>query len=282
MDDWRPIRAAKKAAIPASSILLATTFHASVIFALLWVPLTKPPAVVPDDAIELTIERSPVPTVEPPVVVPAVQPPVPVPEQPAPAPPLENAVPEPEPAPQLALRDVPKVEPTVRKAEEKKLPPKPDPKPDSNKALVPPPARTPKIASPPTPPPNQADVDRSKINERAARMWGTRYFERMGIRPSHQAMLTQTSGRACPLDPEPYKLEIADNRLTVTNDYGVMFSIAVPANGEIDQIYKRAPMAGDHATDAKGTWMKYRMMGNVKSGKLEIWYGGCVYKLNVY
>lgn len=288
MDDWGPNRAAKKAGMPASSVLLASTFHASIIFALLWAPLTKTPALVPDDAVELTIERQPVATAEPPVVSPPVQPPAPVPEppapqvEPAPAPTLEGAVPEPEPAPQPTLRDFPKTEPVVAKTEQKKPAPTPAPKPDSNKALVPPPAGTPQTASPPTPLPNQADVDLSKKNERAARLWGTRYFERMGIRPSHQATLTKASGRACPLDPEPYKLEIVNNKLTVTNDYGIMFSIAVPANGEIDQLYKRAPMAGDHASDAKGTWMKYRMMGNVKSGKLEIWYNNCVYKLNVY
>jgi hypothetical protein len=268
--------------MPASSIVLASTFHASIIFALLWAPLITPPALVPDDAVELTIERQTA------SVATMVQPPVPVPEpsapqaESAPVPTLEGAVPEPEPAPQPTLRDFPKTEPVVVKTEQKKPTPKADPKPESNKALVPPPAATPQTASPPTPLPNQADVDPSKINERAARLWGTRYFERMGIRPSHQATLTGTSGRACPLDPEPYKLEIANNKLTVTNDYGIMFSIAVPADGEIDQLYKRAPMAGDHASDAKGTWMKYRMMGNVKSGKLEIWYNNCVYKLNLY
>src|SRR5471030_2943913 len=111
MDDWRPNRAAKKAAMPASSIVLASTFHASIIFALLWAPLTKPLALVPYDAVELTIERQPVATPEPPVVSPPVQPPAPVPEpsasrvEPAQAPTLERAVPEPEPAPNVTLRD---------------------------------------------------------------------------------------------------------------------------------------------------------------------------------
>src|SRR5471032_2292153 len=210
MDDWRPNRAAKKAGMPASSIVLASTFHASIIFALLWLPLTRTPALVPDDAVELTIERQPVATAEPPVVSPPIQPPAPVPEQAAPqvepalAPTLEGAVPEPEPAPQPTLRDFPKTEPVIAKTEQRKPAPKADPKPDSNKALVPPAERTPQTASPPTPLPNQADVaDPSKKNERAARLWGTKYFERMGIRPSHQATLTGTSGRACPLDPEP-------------------------------------------------------------------------------
>jgi hypothetical protein len=292
MDDWRPDRAAKKAAMPASSLFLASTFHASIIFALLWLPLTRTPALVPDDAVQLTIERQPVAMAEPPVVSPPVEPPAPAPEpsapkvEPAPAPTLESAVPEPEPAPQPTLRDFPKTEPVIAKTEQKKPAPTPGPapvpKPDSNKALAPPPAATPQTASPPTPLPNQAGVDPSKINERAARLWGTKYFERMGIRPSHQATLTGRSGRACPLDPEPYKLEIVNNKLTVTNDYGIMFSTTVPASGEIDEIYKRAPMAGDHATDNKGTWMKYRMLGNVKSGKVEIWYLGCVYTLIVY
>jgi hypothetical protein len=291
MDDLRLDRAAKKAAMPASPVFLASTFHASIIFALLWVPLAKNPALVPEDAVELTIERQPVAMAEPPVVSPPVQPPASVAEQSAPqvesAPPpaLEKAVPEPEPAPQPTVRDFPKTEPVIAKTEQKKPAPTPAPtsapKPDSNKALVPPPAATPQTAAPPTPLPNQAGVDPSKINERAARLWGTRYFERMGIRPSHQATLTQASGRACPLDPEPYKLEIVNNKLTVTNDYGIMFSTKVPANGEIDELYKRAPMAGDHVSDAKG-WMKYRMMGNVKSGKLEIWYENCVYTLIVY
>jgi hypothetical protein len=285
--------------MPASSIVLASTFHASIIFALLWSPLTRTPALTPDDAVELTIERQtassatmvqPVATAEPPVVRPPIQPPAPVLEpsapqvEPAQAPTLEGAVPEPEPAPQPTLRDFPKTEPVIGKTEQKKPVPKADPKTDSNKALVPPAEGTPQNASPPTPLPSQGDVaqpDKAR-NERLARLMGTRYLERMGIRPSHQATLTGTSGRTCPLDPEPYKLEITNNKLTVTNEYGIMFSITVPADGEIDQLYKRAPMAGDHASDAKGTWMKYRMMGNVKSGKLEIWYNNCVYRLNVY
>ncbi len=286
MGDWRPDRAAKKAAIPASSILLATTFHASIVFALLWLPLTKPPALMPGDAVELTIERQAVATAEPPVVSPPIQPPAPVPEpsapqaEPAPAPTLESAVPEPEPAPQPTLRDFPKTEPVIAKGEQKKPAPAADPKPQSSKAPVPPAEGKPQTASPPTPLPNQADVDPSKINERAARLWGTKYFERMGIRPSHQATLTGKSGRACPLDPEPYKLEIADNKFTVTNDYGIMFSIAVPADGEIYQLYKRPPMAGDHI--APGKWMEYKMIGNVKTGKLVIWAANCVYTLNLY
>jgi hypothetical protein len=271
--------------MPASSIVLASTFHASIIFALLWSPLTKPPALVPNDAVELTIER---PTAPPAT---AIQAPAPVPEQPAPqmeaaaqAPTLENAIVEPAPMPELTLRDFPKAEPVVPKIEQKKPSPQPDPKPapkpDGNKALAPPPGEKPSNASPPTPPPNQADVDLSKKDERAARLWGTKYFERMGIKPSHQATLTGTSGRACPLDPEPYKLEITNNKFTVTNDYGIMFSIAVPADGEIDQLYKRPPVNGDRVVAGKR--MEYRMMGNVKTGKLVIWAANCVYTLNLY
>jgi hypothetical protein len=282
MDDWSPNRAAKKAGMPASSILLASTFHASIIFALLWVPLTKNPALVPDDAVELTIERQTASSAT------MIQPPVPVPEpsappvEPAQVPTLEGAVPEPEPAPKLTLRDFPKTEPVIDKTEQKKPAPKADPKPDSNKAVVPAPAGTPQTASPPTPLPNQADVAQPNKarNERLARLLGTRYFERMGIRPSHQATLTETSGHACPLDPEPYKLEITNNKLTVTNDYGIMFSITVPADGEIYQHYKRPPMAGDHI--APGKWMEYQMKGNVKTGKLVIWAINCVYTLNLY
>jgi hypothetical protein len=294
MDDPKTNRATNHSGMPVSSLVLTTVFHVPIIFALLWSPLTTSTPLMPEDAVELTIERQttslasmiqPMAIPEPPVVSPPVQPPVSVPApstpqvEPAQVPTLESAVPEPEPAPQPTLRDFPKTEPVIAKTEQKKPAPKADPKTDSNKALVPPAEGKPQTASPSTPLPNQADVDPSKKNERAARLWGTRYFERMGIRPSHQATLTGTSGRACPLDPEPYKLEITNNKLTVTNDYGIMFSVAVPADGEIDQLYKRAPMAGDHASDAKGTWMKYRMIGNVKSGKLEIWYNNCVYKL---
>jgi hypothetical protein len=278
------VRAIKGSGMPVSSLVLATVFHVSIIFALLWSPPTTSTSLMPEDAVELTIERQTT------SLAAMIQSPLPVPQQPIPqvesaqTPTLENAVPEPEPTPELTLRDFPKAESVVRKVEEKKPSPKPDPKPDSNKALVPPPAGTPQNASPPTPLPNQADVvqPNKARNEYLARMMGTRYLERMGIRPSHQAALTGTSGRTCPQDPEPYKLEITNNKLTVTNDYGIMFSITVPADGEIDQLYKRAPMAGDHYSDAKGTWMKYRMMGNVKSGKLEIWYNNCVYKLNLY
>jgi hypothetical protein len=298
MDDPKTNRATNNSGIPVSSLVLTTVFHVPIIvFAFLWSPPTTDTPLMPEDAVELTIERQttslaamiqPMAIPEPPVDSPPIQPAPPVPRQPvpqvesAPTPTLESALPEPEPLPELTLRDIPKVEPVVPKTEQKKLAPKADPKPDSNKVLLPAPGATTPKASPPTSLPHQADVDLSKKDERAARLWGTKYFERMGIRPSHQATLTGRSGRACPLDPEPYKLEIVNNKLTVTNDYGIMFSITVPANGEIDEIYRRAPMAGDHVSDNKGTWMKYRMMGNVKSGKLEIWYLGCVYTLNVY
>ena len=283
MDDPPLNPAIQNSGMPVSSLVLSTVFHVPIIFALLWSPPTTSTPLMPEDAIELTIERQTT------SLAATIQPPPPVPRQPVPqvesvqTPTLENAVPEPQPTPELTLRDFPKTEPVIGETEQKKPAPKPDPKPDLNKALVPPAEGTPQNASPPTPLPNQADAAQSDKarNERLARMLGTRYFERMGIKPSHQATLTGTSGRACPLDPEPYKLELVNNKLTVTNDYGVMFSTTVPANGEIDEIYRRAPMAGDHATDNKGTWMKYRMLGNVKSGKLEIWYLGCVYKLNL-
>jgi hypothetical protein len=275
LDDPTLSRAIENSGMPASSLVLTTVFHASIIFVLLWSPPTTSTPLMPEDVIEVTIER------QTPSVAAVIQPPAPVPQQPVPqmeppqTPTLEKAIPEPEPMPEPTFRDFPKVE-------QKKSPPKsdskPDPKPDSNKVPVPPPGATTRNASPPTPPPNQADVDPSKINERAARMWGTKYFERMGIRPSHQATLTGTSGRACPLDPEPYKLEITNNKFTVTNDYGIMFSITVPADGEIYQLYKRPPMAGDHI--APGKWMEYKMIGNVKTGKLVIWAANCVYTLN--
>jgi len=274
-------RVPKDSGMPASSILLTTTFHASIVFALLWIPPLQSPISMPDDAVEVTVER-------PAASLAATIQPMAIPEPPAPqaesaqTPTLENAVPEPEPTPELTLRDFPKAKPAVSKKEQEKPPPKSDPKPDSNKVLVPPPGATTPNASPPSPLPNRADVVRPNKarDEFLARAFGTKYLERMGIRPSHRATLTETSGRACPQDPEPYKLEITNNKLTVTNDYGIMFSITVRADGEIDQLYQRAPMAGDDVSP--GTWMKYRMMGNVKSGKLEIWYRNCVYKLNLY
>jgi len=303
MDDPRPNRAANNSGMPVSSLVLATVFHVPIIFAFLWSPPTTSTPLMPEDAIELTIERQttsvaamiqPMAIPEPPVDSPPIQPAPPVPRQPVPqvesaqTPTLESAVPEPEPMPELTLRAIPKVEPVVPQKEQKKPPPKSDSRPDSNKVLVPPPgattgATTPN-ASPPTPLPNRADVvqPNKARNEFLARALGTRYLERMGIKPSHQAIVTESSGATCPHDPDPYKLEIVDNKLTVTNQYGKMFSITVPVDGEIDQIYRRAPMAGDNYSDNKNTWMKYRMKGNVKSGKLEIWYANCVYKLNPY
>lgn len=250
---------------------------------------------MPEDAIELTIERQTtslaamiqsVAIPEPPVDSPPIQPALPVPRQPVPqvesaqTPTLESALPEPEPMPELTLREIPKVEPVVPKKEQKKPPPKSDPKPDSNKVLVPPPGATTPNASPPTPLPNRADVvqPNKARDEWLARMLGTRYLERMGIKPSHQATVTEKSGDTCPRDPDPYKLEITNNKLTVTNQYGKMFSISVPADGEIYQHYKRPPMAGDRI--ATGKWMEYTMKGNVKTGKLEIWHINCVYKLS--
>jgi hypothetical protein len=285
---------------------------------------------MPEDAIELTIERQTtslaamiqsVAIPEPPVDSPPIQPALPVPRQPVPqvesaqtptlenavpepepppeptlrdfpkvepvvrkmesaqTPTLENAVPKPEPTPELTSRDFPKVAPVVRKMEQKKPSPKSDPKPDLNKAPEPPGGTSPN-ASPPTPLPNPADVvqPNKARDEYLARMLGTRYLERMGIKPSHQATMTEKSGDTCPRDPDPYKLEITNNKLTVTNQYGKMFSISVPADGEIYQHYKRPPMAGDRI--ALGKWMEYTMKGNVKTGKLEIWHIHCVYKLN--
>ena len=60
-----------------------------------------------------------------------------------------------------------------------------------------------------------------------------------------------------------------------------MFSITVPANGEIYQHYKRVPVAEDRNPFK---FVEYSMIGNVKTGRLEIWLGHspCVYKLNVY
>ena len=101
----------------------------------------------------------------------------------------------------------------------------------------------------------------------------------MGIKPSHIATLTEKSGATCVQDSEPYKLEITNDKLTATNSHGVMFSITVPANGEIYHRYKRVPTAEDRNPFR---FVQYQMIGNVKTGKLEIWQSHCVYKLNLY
>ena len=260
---------------------------------------------MPEDAIELTIERQTtslaamiqsVAIPEPPVDSPPIQPALPVPRQPVPqvesaqTPTLENALPEPEPPPpntiallenalpkpeappEPTLRDFPKAESVVRKIEEKRPSPKSDPKPDLNKAFEPPPGGILPNASPPTPLPNRADVvqPNKKSND---------YLARMGIRPTHQSTLTEKSGDTCLRDPVLYNLEITDNKLTVANQYGKMFSITVPANGEIYQHYKRVPVTEDRNPFK---FVEYQMIGNVKTGKLEIWLGHCVYKLNLY
>ena len=292
--------------MPVSSLVLATVFHVSIIFALLWSRPTTSTLLMPEDAIELTIERQTtslaamiqsVAIPEPPVDSPPIQPALPVPRQPVPqvesaqTPTLENALPAPEPPPELTLRDIPKVEPVVPKKEQKKPPPKSDPKPDSNKVPVPPPGATTPNASPPTPPgaptpnasppaplPNRADVVQPNKKSK-------NYLERMGIKPSHIATLSEKSGATCVQDSEPYKLEITNDKLTATNSHGVMFSITVPANGEIYYNYRRVPVAEDR-TPFK--FVDYSMIGNVKTGKLEIWLGNspygtpCVYKVNLY
>jgi hypothetical protein len=242
---------------------------------------------MPEDAIELTIERQTtslaamiqsVAIPEPPVDSPPIQPALPVPRQPVPqvesaqTPTLENALPEPEPPPELTLRDLPKAESVVRKIEEKRLSPKSDPKPDLNKAFEPPPGGIRPNAAPPTPLPNRADAvqPNKKSND---------YLARMGLKPSHQSTLTEKSGDTCLRDPVLYNLQITDNKLTVANQYGKMFSITVPANGEIYQRYKRVPVTEDRNPFR---FVEYQMIGNVKTGKLEIWLGPCVYKLNLY
>lgn len=287
MDGPTPNRAIKNSGMPVSSLVLSTVFHVSIIFALLWsLPTTSTP-LMPEDAIEVTIERQTtslaamiqsVAIPEPPVDSPPIQPALPVPRQPAPqvestqTPTLENAVPEPQPAPELTLRDFPKAESVVRKIEEKKLSPKSDPKPDLNKAFEPPPGGTLPNASPSTPLPNRADVVQPPQIKND-------YLARMGITPSHQAILTEKSGDTCPRNPELYKLEITDNKLTVSNQHGKMFSITVPANGEIYQHFRRVPTAEDRNPFR---FVHYQMIGNVKTGKLELWEINCVYKLNLY
>jgi hypothetical protein len=286
MDGPTPNRAVKNSGMPVSSLVLSTVFHVSIIFALLWsLPTTSTPF-MPEDAVEVTIERQTISLAamiqsvaipEPPVDSPAIQPALSVPQQPVPqvdsaqTPTLENAVPEPQPAPEPTLRDFPKAESVVRKIEEKKTSRKPDPKPDLNKAFEPPPAGMPPNASPPTPPPNRADVVQPNKIEND-------YLARMGIKPSHRSTLTEKSGDTCLPDPVLYNLAITDNKLTVTNQYGKMFSVTVPANGEIYQRYKRVPVTEDRNPFR---FVHYEMIGNVKTGKLKIWMGACVYKVNL-
>ena len=57
MDDPTPNRAIKNSGMPVSSLVLSTVFHVSIIFALLWSPPTTSTPLMPEDAIELTIER---------------------------------------------------------------------------------------------------------------------------------------------------------------------------------------------------------------------------------
>src|SRR5262245_55387972 len=171
MDGPTPSRAIKNSGMPVSSLVLSIVFHVSIIFALIWSPPTTSTPLMPEDAIEVTIERQTASSAamiqsmaipEPPVDSPPIQPDLPAPPQPVPqveaaqTPTLENAVPEPEPPPEVALRDFPKAESVVRKIEEKKPSPKSDPKPDLNKAFEPPPGGTQPNASPPTPLPNRA------------------------------------------------------------------------------------------------------------------------------
>lgn len=287
MDGPTPNRAIRNSGMPVSSFVLSTVFHVSIIFALLWsLPTTSTP-LMPNDAIEVTIELrtatlaamiQSVAIPEPPVDSPPIQPALPVPQQSvsqvdsAQTPALENAVPEPQPAPEPTLRDFPKAESVVRKIEEKKPSPKTDPKPDSNKAVEPPPAGMLPNASPSSPLQKRADVVQpNKIKND--------YLARMGLKPTHQSTLTEKSGDTCLRDPVLYNLAIADNKLTVANQYGKMFSITIPANGEIYQRYKRVPVTEDRNPFR---FVEYQMIGNVKTGTLEIWLGPCVYKLNLY
>ncbi|HEY2873870.1 MAG TPA: hypothetical protein VGJ56_18240 [Reyranella sp.] len=78
--------------------------------------------------------------------------------------------------------------------------------------------------------------------------------------------------QTCTLESIPYTLELTGNTFTATSQYGKMFSIAVPANGEIDKPYRRA------GAGATGT-VSLRMTGNVKSRELEFIYFACRYKL---
>ena len=82
----------------------------------------------------------------------------------------------------------------------------------------------------------------------------------------------EKSVQTCTLESIAYTLELTGNTFTATSQYGKMFSIAVPANGEIDKPFRRA------GAGATGT-VSLRMIGDVKSRELEVSYRACRYKL---
>jgi hypothetical protein len=79
-----------------------------------------------------------------------------------------------------------------------------------------------------------------------------------------------TFGRNCAPQDISYTFDLTDNAFTATSQYGKMFSITVPADGEIKKTYKRVGNMG---------WRPLEMTGNVKSRELEIVTWRCYYKL---
>jgi hypothetical protein len=80
--------------------------------------------------------------------------------------------------------------------------------------------------------------------------------------------------RPCGLKPAVYTLELTGSTFTATSQYGRMFSIDVPADGQIDKTYTRP---GDR--QGVPVWLHLEMTGNVKSRDLEISISRCRYKL---
>ena len=89
---------------------------------------------------------------------------------------------------------------------------------------------------------------------------------------AHTVLESEKSVQTCGPELISYTLDLTGNTFTATSQYGKMFNIAVPANGEIDKPYRRA------GAGAVGT-VSLRMTGNVKSRELEVSYRACRYKL---
>jgi outer membrane biosynthesis protein TonB len=141
---------------------LAAAFHATVLSAFLWASPDKSPAPMPDDIVQVTIERLAAP-------VAVAAPPMPFLDlpgdddlvRPAETPTLEKAVANSEPAPSPTGRDFAKLAvPDVRRS---KPASKPETNPDLDKAFEPPPGWMPPAAALPAPLPNQGEtVQRNK------------------------------------------------------------------------------------------------------------------------
>jgi hypothetical protein len=89
---------------------------------------------------------------------------------------------------------------------------------------------------------------------------------------AHTVLESEKSVQTCGPQLISYTLELTGNTFTAISQYGRLFSVAIPANGEIDKPYKRA---GAGATGM----VSLRMTGNVKSRELEVSHRACRYKL---